>query len=340
MTVDGRPRVLAAIINYNRADLTLATVDSLLGLSGEAPMVALVIDSASGPADLERLRAELPEQVSLVELPVNGGYGAACNVAIGQALAEGVPFVWLLNNDIAFEPGCLRELVRALDDSPDLAASAPVVVEYDRPEIVLSSGMKIRMRFGKASHRRFGLSVTSLPSQLERVDAVEASALLIRTSATATCGGFDEGFFMYWEDLEWSLRARNHGWALASVSTARVRHRLSQSSTPLGRIEYMIRNRIRTVRLHGSARDQATFMTYMVFGWLPAYALARLLFRYGPTWTAKTVLRPLQWNIRDATRRGRWRLTSADQLIGPRGGARLGGSSVGVGRGRPDHDQG
>jgi hypothetical protein len=311
-------RVLAAIVNYNRADLTFVTVDSLLGLSREAPMMALVIDSASTTADLDRLRTELPAQVSFMELAVNRGYGAACNAAIRQASADGAPYVWLLNNDIAFEPGCLRELVRALDDDPNLAAVAPVVVEFDRPDIILSSGMKIGMRFGRVSHRRWGLSVASLPSHVERVDAVEASALLIRTSAAAACGGFDEGFFMYSEDVEWSLRARDHGWALASVSTARVRHRLSQSSAPLDRIEYMIRNRIRTVRLREGAMGQATFMAYMVFGWLPAYALTRLLFRYGPGPTARTVLRPLLWNIRDAARRGHWRLTSADQQIGPR----------------------
>jgi len=319
MTVEGGPRVLAAIVNYNRADLTLDTVDSLLGLSGEAPMMALVIDSASATADLDRLRAALPAQVGLMELAVNDGYGAACNAAIHRAAAEEIPFVWLLNNDIAFEPGCLRELVRVLDKWPHLAACAPVVVEFDRPDVVLSSGMKVRLRFGRISHLRHGLSVATLPSEVQRVDALEASALLIRTSAAVECGGFDEGFFMYSEDLEWSLRARDHGWALASAPTARVRHRLSQSSAPLDRIEYMIRNRIRSVRIHGTAADQATFMAYMIFGWLPAYALMRLLFRYGPEPTAKAVLRPLLWNIRDARRRHHWRLTSADQQIGPRG---------------------
>jgi len=319
MTVEGGPRVLAAIVNYNRADLMLDTVNSLLGLSGEAPMMPVAVDSASATADLDKLRAALPAQVGLMELAVNDGYGAACNAAIHKAAAEEIPFVWLLNNDIAFEPGCLRELVRVLDEWPDLAACAPVVVEVDRPDILLSSGMKVRLRFGRISHLRYGLSVATLPSEVERVDALEASALLIRTSAAVECGGFDEGFFMYSEDLEWSLRAREHGWALASAPTARVRHRLSQSSAPLDRIEYMIRNRIRSVRIHGTATDQATFMAYMIFGWLPAYALMRLLFRYGPGPTARAVLRPLLWNIRDARRRHHWRLTSADQQIGPRG---------------------
>ena len=101
MTVAVQLRVLAAIVNYNRADLTLATADSLLGLSDEAAMAGLVIDSASGAPDLEMLRAKLPEPMELMELPVNGGYGAACNAAIRRASTEGVPFVWLLNNDIA-----------------------------------------------------------------------------------------------------------------------------------------------------------------------------------------------------------------------------------------------
>lgn len=320
MTVAVQLRVLAAIVNYNRADLTLATANSLLGLSDEAAMAGLVIDSASGAPDLEMLRAKLPEPMELMELPVNGGYGAACNAAIRRASTEGVPFVWLLNNDIAVEPGCLRELVRVLDEQPDVAAAAPVVVEFDHPDVILSSGMKVEMGLGRVRHRRWGQSAASLPSYPERVDGVEASALLLRTAAAEQCGGFDEGFFMYWEDTEWSLRARAGGWALASVPTARVRHRLSQSSAPLVRLEYMIRNRIRTVRLCGGAMDQATFMAYMVFGWLPAYALTRLLGRYGPRRTARTVLRPLLWNMRDAARRGHWSLTRADQEIGPRTG--------------------
>jgi GT2 family glycosyltransferase len=179
--------------------------------------------------------------------------------------------------------------------------------------------MKVRLRFGRISHLRYGLSVATLPADVERLDALEASALLIRTGAATECGGFDEDFFMYSEDLEWSLRAREHGWSLASAPKARVRHQLSQSSAPLDRIEYMIRNRIRSVRIHGTAMDQATFMTYMIFGWLPAYAAMRLLFHYGPVPTARAVIRPLLWNIRDARRRHHWRLTSADQRIGPAG---------------------
>jgi GT2 family glycosyltransferase len=318
MTVEGAPRVLAAIVNYNRADLTLDTVASILRLAGEAPMTVLVVDSASAAADLDKLRAGLPAQVGLEALSVNAGYGAACNAAIRKAGAEDVPYVWLLNNDIAFEPGCLRELVRVMDQGPDLAACAPVVVEFERPDIILSSGMKVGLRFGRISHVRYGLPVATLPTGVERVDALEASALLIRTRAAVECGGFDEGFFMYSEDLDWSLRVRERGWKLACAPKAAILHHVSQSSAPLDRIEYMIRNRIRSVRIHGTAANQATFMANMVLGWLPAYAVARLLFRFGPVASARAVIRPVLWNLGDARRRHRWRLRSTDQQIGPR----------------------
>jgi N-acetylglucosaminyl-diphospho-decaprenol L-rhamnosyltransferase len=316
VTTPSRPRVLAAIVNYRRPDLTLATAASLLTVADEVDVRTIVVDNASGGNDIETLRTELPDGIGLLQLTENHGYGAAGNAALSLARSENIDFVWLLNNDIAFEPGCLTRLVQALDQSPDLGACAPVVVEQDRPDIILSSGIDVRLSLGRASHRRWGLSVRDLPPESEAVDAVEASALLMRVSAADACGGFDEGYFMYWEDLDWCLRARAGGWALASVSTARIRHRLSQSTVPLARIEYMIRNRIRTVRVHGSAATQVTFMAYMVLGWLPVYALTRLLPKYGPMKAAKAAVQPLAWNIRDAAHRGHWRLKSADQQIG------------------------
>jgi len=317
MTAPARDsRVLAAVVNYKRADLTMATVESLLALGTDVPVRIMVIDSASGASDLGALRAGLSPQVEIVALDVNRGYGAACNAAIRLACRDGIPYVWLLNNDITLESGCLTELVAALDDNAHLAAVAPTVVEFDRPDLILSCGVDVSMWRGRTHHRRWGRSTAELPAGVEFVDALEASALLVRTAATEAFGGFDESFFMYWEDLEWSVRASQHGWRLASVAQARILHRLSQSSTPIDRLEYMIRNRIRVVRLCGSGMDQVAFMAYMTLGWLPAYALTRMLFHYGPTATARTILRPLLWNVRDSMRRRHWRLTRADQEIG------------------------
>ena len=312
----GDPVILAAVVNYRGVDLTLATVASLQALDADVPMTIIVIDSASGGSDLERLRSGLSPAVEIVALETNRGYGAACNVAIGRACRSGIRYVWLLNNDIEIEPDCHRRLAEALDQNPSLAAVAPTVVEYDHPDLILSCGMDVSLRRGRVRHRRMGRSTAELPSGIEMVDALEASALLVRTSAAAACGGLDENFFMYWEDLEWSLRVREQGWRLASAAQARIRHRVSQSSTPRDRTEHMIRNRIRVVRLRGSRLDQLMFMGYMTFGWLPAYAIARMLFRHGPAATAKTIVRPVLWNIRDARRRRHWRLTRSDQEIG------------------------
>ena len=301
------------MVNYNRHDLTTATVASVLAQDGGGSLHPVVIDSASSSTDRDCLRTELPKGVPLRALADNRGYGAACNAAISMAISKGIPYVWLLNNDIAIEPGCIRYLVAALEDDPSLAAVAPTIVQYDRPDMVLSNGVRVGLRFGRLVHHSFGMSTRSLPQGPERVDALEASALLMRVSSARQCGGFDEAFFMYWEDTDWSLRARENGWELASCPQARVRHRLSQSSEPLDRIEYMIRNRIRIVRLHGSRMDQITFMWYMILGWLPAYAVMRLLKRYGPLNAMRVTLRPLLWNLRDAARRRRWRLSLSDQ---------------------------
>jgi GT2 family glycosyltransferase len=305
---DGGRRVLAAIINYNGAAMTSHAVTSFLGQEGSHEARLVVVDDGSRDEDVRELVARIGDRAELVLLAENRGYASACNVAGRLALAAGAEFTWLLNNDLTFPQATLRQLVHHLEVHPELAAAAPVTVKGDDPGTVLGAGVDVRLARAQVRHRHVGAGLAQLPTAPYEVTALEGACLLIRTDALRRIGPLDEGFFMYWEDAEWSIRARRLGYHLAIVPSARVPHLVAQSSPAADRVSLMMRNRVRFVRRTGSDLDQATFLAYYLLAWLPAFYLARLAPRFGPARGARMAWESIGWNVRDARRRRSWRL--------------------------------
>jgi GT2 family glycosyltransferase len=165
---------------------------------------------------------------------------------------------------------------------------------------VLTAGADVTLWRGRVRHRFAGRDVSALPQQPFRVDALEASAVLVKVSAVKEIGGFDEGFFMYWEDTEWSCRASKKGWVLLVQPKARVTHAVAASSTPLAKMEFMLRNRWRFVRLTAGPREAAAFSIYFLCFWLPAYALTRLVPQFGMRRSWQILWQTVAWNAADA----------------------------------------
>jgi GT2 family glycosyltransferase len=123
---DTTPRIRVVVVNYRRADLTGACVESLLRT--EWPSDALevvVVDNGSDDGSAARLRTRFP-QVRVVESPRNLGFGGGNNLALGDL--EGVEHVALVNNDATVDPGWLAPLVDALGADPGLGAACPRIL--------------------------------------------------------------------------------------------------------------------------------------------------------------------------------------------------------------------
>jgi len=306
--------VLAAVVNFERAELTASLVAALVRHRTECTLRVVAVDNGSSQDDLGRLREVLDPAATLLALPTNEGYAAACNAAALKALADSADLLWLLNNDLDLEAGVLDALVSALARS-QWAAAAPATVDSETGMTVLGAGADISMSRGRLRHRWVGRSRSDLPTSPFEVTAIEGACPLIRLDALRAIGAWDEGFFMYWEDTEWSVRARRSGFALGVVPTVAVRHKGGASSDAAFRIGLMLRNRVRFVRLAGSRSENMLFAGYYLMFWLPAYLLARLIPRFGLRQGVSVALGSLTWNIDDARRRGRWRLRHSDQEI-------------------------
>lgn len=232
-----------------------------LSRSEAVALSVIVVDNASTDATVERLRSSgLP--VTLLQTGANLGYAAGNNVGIAHALAEGAEFVFVVNDDTEVAPDLLSALVGALTADPGAAAAAPTIL-HERPhDVIWWAGGNFRVARALALHEGYGTSATARPSHGARaVESLCGCGVLFRRAALEALGAFRADYFMYGEDVEWSLRARRAGWRLLHVPQARMVHKVAfpEGDPTPGKIHLRDRNRRRMVRSHYRWDDRIRF---------------------------------------------------------------------------------
>jgi GT2 family glycosyltransferase len=217
--------ISAVVVSYQSA-ATLGRCLASLPPPEPGRCELLVVDNASTDGSLELVRREHPG-ARLLALAANVGFGAAVNRAAAEARGDAM---LLLNADAWLMPGALDALARRLASRPRLAWVAPRLVYPDgrpqfawEPEVSLlgEAARKLRNRF---ESRQW--SHTVLPRVLRPLGPgwFTAACALVRREAFRDVGGFDERFFLYFEDTDLCLRLRRAGWELAQEPAARVVH--------------------------------------------------------------------------------------------------------------------
>ena len=184
---------------------------------GEAFDRIIVVDNASTDGSRECARAS---NVELVARETNDGFGAAANA--GAARTRGASFA-LLNPDIRFiDSESAERLAGSLDD-PDVAVVGPALVLpdgslQDSARRVPTPVQLLRRRLSEDPH---GSVSCHTPCD---VPWLVAACLVVRRSAFDQLGGFDEKYFLYFEDVDLCVRMRAAGWKVRYDPTVRVRH--------------------------------------------------------------------------------------------------------------------
>ncbi|HUS14027.1 MAG TPA: glycosyltransferase family 2 protein [Chloroflexia bacterium] len=262
------------IVSWNVRALLDACLRSISnGLAGDAgrsqtPQWAqiIVVDNASTDGTVEWLRTAWPA-VRVIANAENLGFGRANNA--GMAAAGGA-WLLLLNPDTIVAPGALATLVGFLRLHPAAGMAAP--------RLVYADGRLQRNAFrfpglAQVFFDLFPLHPRLIESRLNgRYPAAEAgtapfqidhplgAAMLVRRSTYKEVGGFDPGFFMYAEEVDWCRRIRAAGWEIWQVPVAQVTHLAGQSTRQMpGRMYVELwRARYRFYAKHGGpARRRA-----------------------------------------------------------------------------------
>jgi GT2 family glycosyltransferase len=177
-----------------------------------------VVDNGSADATPELLRQHFPE-VRIVEFPENRGFSAAVNAGI-QAGTH--PLVFLINNDVELDPGCLQSLVNAARKQDNMFFAAKML-SFDKRHILDGAGDSYLR--GGVGYRLGTMEADGGVYDVQReVFGACAGAALYRRSFFTRVGYFDEDFFAYLEDVDLNLRANRLGLRCLYVPAARVFH--------------------------------------------------------------------------------------------------------------------
>jgi GT2 family glycosyltransferase len=168
-------------------------------------------------------RAVIPaELVDLVELMVvpNRGYGAAANAGWRRLQTDGVDAVAILNDDVVVRPGWIEALVDVLGGR--IGVAQPLIVEAGSGAGVSSRGVEFD-RYGAGIDVGRG-GPPPPPGRVDPLDVFTGGAFVTTPAFLAATGGFDERWFLYYEDADLARRGRELGWEYRLVAAAVVEH--------------------------------------------------------------------------------------------------------------------
>lgn len=263
------PLVSIVIVNHNGKHHLKTCMDSLLRIE-KPSFEVIIVDNQSTDKSVDYIKRNF-KWVKLVEND-NIIYPAGNNMGVKNSKGKYIVF---LNNDTEVEPNFLKELVRAIESRPEVAACACKVKLFFDRSLINSAGMGMD-RYGFAFSRglicrgKFEKDVGQYDKSVE-VFATYSAAMLMRKDVFEKVGGFNADFGFHYEEIDLSWRVRLLGYKILYVPSAVVYHKTGGTKTEYTERSkfYIEKNRLRTMLQN--------YGLVMLFGSIPIYLLLKLL---------------------------------------------------------------
>jgi GT2 family glycosyltransferase len=313
--------VSVVIVNFNGGDSIIKCIRALYRQKVPIEEI-IVVDNGSTDGSPDRIRLKFPE-VKLVELGENKGAPKARNIGLQLSTTE---LVLILDDDVYLEEDCLHHMLKAY------RRNQPTVI---CPRVVLIPESGIVQADGAAAHflgtmilRHGYLPVEKAPAEPTSVDGCLSACLLVHRARVLEAGGFDEDYFIYLEDLEFSIRLRAFGHHFICEPAAVVYHDRGlgtpglsfrgKGKYPSRRAYLTLRNRLITIFVHYRIRTLAVLMPALAFYELACLVIT-LLRGLGAEWARAWLWQV--YNAQSISQRRKWvqrarKLSDRDLLVG------------------------
>lgn len=231
MKAAGNETLDVVIVNYNAGALLRQCVDSVLDSLGVQAR-CVVVDNASTDTSLAFATEPRYNQENLlvVRNAENLGFATAVNQGVAQGQGD---WLLLLNPDAVLAPHALVQLLAESAGWPQAGVLGPLIVNPDgseqrgcrrdlpKPMDALLQALQLHRL---SSRFDFNHDRRPLPATTVKVPAISGACMLVRRKAFEQVDGFDEGFFLHFEDLDFCARMLAAGWAVHFVPSVRVEH--------------------------------------------------------------------------------------------------------------------
>ena len=212
------PRVSVIVLNYNGRQWVDGCLSGLISQRDAPEFETLLVDNGSRDNSVNFVRTVYPD-VRIIDNERNLGFAAGNNVGARHAVGEWLTF---LNNDTIPDPRWLAALWNASHSNPERGIITSRIVFMDDPSVIDSAGDGYLRAGGAFKHGHGGRADAFAVSR--EVFGACGGAFMIRRDLFEALGGFDERFFMVYEDVDLSYRARLRGERVWYAADAVVRH--------------------------------------------------------------------------------------------------------------------
>lgn len=270
-----KPRISVISVNYNGFAVTAAMIDSLRR-HVTTPTEIIVVDNGSERDEAAILRERYPD-ITVLRSAENLGFAGGNNLGIRAATGD---CLLLLNNDTEVADDTLHYLCDTLDADPAIGAVCPKIRFHEPPQAIQFAGYtpltRITLRnaligFGEPDSGRFDTP--------HDTPYAHGAAMMVRREAIERAGMMPEEYFLYYEELDWSVRIREAGYRIAYDPRATVFHKESATTgrqSPL-RSYYLTRNRLLFARRNRRGTARRLSVAYQLGVALPKSVLTSLL---------------------------------------------------------------
>ncbi len=251
MQSNRQPTVAIILLNYGGAQDTIECIKSLQKISYPNYNI-VIVDNASPDDSIEKMEkyfkfeahvnysvfnspheamlSNQPQQkFTILQAGYNGGYGHGNNIGIKFALKNEVGYVLVLNNDTIVDPGFLEPLVQICEKDENIGIVGGQIYFLDRPDTFWFNGGSFNSCTGRIVHHDINKQDKG-DKPLENNTFITGCMWLIPVEVFKTVGFINEGYSMYVEDLEFTQRVLQKGYALKVLSESKIYHAVGGSS--------------------------------------------------------------------------------------------------------------
>ena len=223
------------IVSYNAKFHLKKCLRSLYDETSHRPLEVIVVDNASTDGSLSMATRDFPEIVAIGS-PDNLGFAGGNNLGMRKAKGQ---YLLLLNNDAFVKPGAVDTMLRIMKERPDIGVLGPLLrnedgsvqISYgDMINFHAEANQKILSKFYQSGNRFFRNYIEKRSKQEAYPDWVSGACMMFRAELLDKVGYFDDGFFMYTEEVDYCQRVRGAGYRVLYTPEAEVIHLRGKST--------------------------------------------------------------------------------------------------------------
>ena len=260
-------KVAVIIVNWKKYDITSICIESILN-STNSNFKIILVDNESDNKKVKNFKYR--DEIKIIQNKKNEGFSKANNIGIDYALKNNYDYTILINNDTIVEKNLIEVLLKTAQ-AKNFSVVQPLILKYNS-EVIWNAGGRINYFFGNfITRKKVG---NSLNSSQELTEWLTGCCCLFKTKIFKEIGKLDESFFAYYEDVDFSLRLKKHGYKIGFTSKTHIYHYESFSSISNNSnggklspyIHYLnIRNHILILKKHSDLFNSFGTRLYQIF---------------------------------------------------------------------------